>query len=178
MRVMDKLSSACLEKLETFRIKELKDVLTRIGAAKQGKRQVLIDKVMAIVSTPERQPAGLKGSRPESSTKYNLSREEVAKIIDDVYRKMRGSSALDLATAGDILAGLRTSNQSSKRGENVTRCPCGSKMTSESLIQCDDSKCMVWQHLNCVLIPEKEGLKAEHPPQFYCELCRIQFGDP
>ncbi|KAI5083375.1 hypothetical protein GOP47_0003118 [Adiantum capillus-veneris] len=175
---MDRLSLACLEKLETFRIKELKDVLTRIGAAKQGKRQVLIDKVMAIVSAPERQPAGLKGSRPESSTKYNLSREEVAKIIDDVYRKMRGSSALDLATAGDILAGLRTSNQSGTRGESVTRCPCGSKMTSESMIQCDNPKCMVWQHINCVLIPEKEGLKAEHPPQFYCELCRIQFGDP
>lgn len=176
--IMDTLSTSCLEKLETFRIKELKDVLTRIGAAKQGKRQVLIDKVMAIVSAPEREPAGLKGSRSESSTKYKLCREEVAKIIDDVYRKMRGSSALDLATAGDILAGFRTSNQSSKRVENVTRCPCGSKMTSESMIQCDDSKCMVWQHVNCVLIPEKEGLKTEHPPQFYCDLCRIQFGDP
>jgi hypothetical protein len=28
------------KKLETFRIKELKDVLSRIGAAKQGKKQV------------------------------------------------------------------------------------------------------------------------------------------
>lgn len=172
---MDKLSSTCLEKLETFRIKELKDVLSRIGAAKQGKRQVLIDKVMAIVSPPERQQVGSKGS---SSIKYGRSREEVAKVIDDVYRKMRGSSALDLATTGEILAGPRTSTQSSKRGEALTRCPCGSKVISESMIQCDDPKCMVWQHLNCVLIPEKEGLKAEHPPQFYCELCRIQHGDP
>ncbi|KAH7276482.1 hypothetical protein KP509_39G008900 [Ceratopteris richardii] len=175
---MDKLSSSCQEKLETFRIKELKDVLSRIGAAKQGKRQVLIDKIMAIVSAPERQPLGLRGPRNESSAKYNPSREEVAKVIDDVYRKMRGSSALDLATASDILAHLRTSTPSSKHAENTVRCPCGSKMASQSMIQCDSPKCMVWQHVNCVLIPEKEGLKVEQPPRFYCELCRIQFGDP
>lgn len=179
MRVnMDKLSSSCLEKLETFRIKELKDVLTRIGAAKQGKRQILIDKVMAIVSPPDRQQVGSKESKPESSIKYGLSREDVAKLIDDVYRKMRGSSALDLATTGDSLAGARISTLSSKRADNLTRCPCGSKVISESMIQCDDSKCMVWQHLNCVLIPEKEGLQAEQPSQFFCELSRIQQGDP
>lgn len=38
---MDSLVSRYQEKLATFRIKELKDVLGQIGIVKQGKKQVL-----------------------------------------------------------------------------------------------------------------------------------------
>ena len=47
-------------------------------------------------------------------------------------------------------------------------------------LQCDDPKCRIWQHMNCVVIPEKplDGVPAEVPSNFYCELCRIARGDP
>lgn len=47
---MDSLVSRYQEKLATFRIKELKDVLGQIGIVKQGKKQVLFgkDKVLLL----------------------------------------------------------------------------------------------------------------------------------
>lgn len=45
-------------------------------------------------------------------------------------------------------------------------------------LQCEDQRCQVWQHLNCVLIPDKPGESAEVPPVFYCELCRLSRADP
>lgn len=46
--------------------------------------------------------------------------------------------------------------------------------------QCHEPKCRVWQHINCVIIPEKplDGVPPIIPSIFYCELCRIARGDP
>lgn len=45
--------------------------------------------------------------------------------------------------------------------------------------QCDDPKCQVWQHVACVIIPEKpmEGIPPA-PDPFYCEICRLSRADP
>jgi hypothetical protein len=47
-------------------------------------------------------------------------------------------------------------------------------------LQCEDAKCQVWQHMTCVLIPDRptEGVSPEVPPHFYCELCRLNRADP
>ncbi|KAH9548194.1 hypothetical protein CY35_11G076200 [Sphagnum magellanicum] len=64
--------------------------------------------------------------------------------------------------------------------EANTRCPCGNFVDVGTMIQCDNNKCGVWQHLNCVLPSDgySEGCEPEIPPSFYCELCRIARCDP
>lgn len=44
------LVTSCKEKLTHFRIKELKDILTQLGLSKQGKKQDLADRILAIIS--------------------------------------------------------------------------------------------------------------------------------
>ncbi|KAJ8557667.1 hypothetical protein K7X08_003292 [Anisodus acutangulus] len=61
------------------------------------------------------------------------------------------------------------------------RCPCGSSLQTEPMIQCEDGRCRTWQHVNCVIIPEKhiDGGATPNPPEiFYCELCRLSRADP
>ncbi|XP_075105369.1 LOW QUALITY PROTEIN: uncharacterized protein LOC107763176 [Nicotiana tabacum] len=61
------------------------------------------------------------------------------------------------------------------------RCPCGSSLQTETMIQCEDRRCRTWQHVSCVIIPEKpiEGGAPPNPPEtFYCELCRLSRADP
>lgn len=45
--------------------------------------------------------------------------------------------------------------------------------------QCEDPRCHVWQHIGCVILPEKpmEG-NPPVPDLFYCELCRLSRADP
>lgn len=47
-------------------------------------------------------------------------------------------------------------------------------------LQCEDPRCHVWQHISCVIIPERptEGVLPKVPTQFYCEICRINRADP
>lgn len=176
---MDNLVSGCQEKLAFFRIKELKDVLSRIGMAKQGKKQALHERIMAILSDEE-------GSKLHRMGNKNLiGRDEVAKIIDDIYRKLHGLGASDLASKNRNSPNLNAIVRSdvikdSVIPESKTRCPCGSSMDSDTMIQCDEGKCGVWQHVRCVIIPEKpiEGVQPEIPTQFYCDICRINHGDP
>ncbi|XP_066386396.1 E3 SUMO-protein ligase SIZ1-like [Miscanthus floridulus] len=53
-------------------------------------------------------------------------------------------------------------------------------MLNDNMIKCEDGKCQVWQHITCVLIPDKptEGAGPDIPPHFYCELCRLSRADP
>uniref|UniRef100_A0A453HS50 SP-RING-type domain-containing protein n=1 Tax=Aegilops tauschii subsp. strangulata TaxID=200361 RepID=A0A453HS50_AEGTS len=46
--------------------------------------------------------------------------------------------------------------------------------------QCDHPRCSVWQHIDCVIIPEKTADTApqELPSSFYCEMCRVSRADP
>ena len=52
-------------------------------------------------------------------------------------------------------------------------------MTLLCNLQCEDPRCHVWQHISCVIVPEKpmEGSPSV-PELFYCELCRLSRADP
>ncbi|CAK9271489.1 unnamed protein product [Sphagnum jensenii] len=183
---MDELATRCQNQLASFRITELKHVLSRLGLSKQGKKQILMDKIMEVLVPAETTPSKIKGSK---MSKNAVSREEAANVIDDIYRKLRSIGAPDLGLAGRsrVVAGVSGSMAQSDEQEEVvgwdeakTRCPCGNSVDKGTMIQCDDSKCGVWQHLNCVLPSEKpsEGGEPEIPSSFYCELCRIARCDP
>ncbi|XP_020241341.1 E3 SUMO-protein ligase SIZ1-like isoform X2 [Asparagus officinalis] len=60
------------------------------------------------------------------------------------------------------------------------RCPCGSSLITDSMIQCEDPICHLWQHIDCVIIPEKPmvGVRPEVPQCYYCEVCRLKRADP
>ncbi|XP_038980199.1 E3 SUMO-protein ligase SIZ1-like isoform X2 [Phoenix dactylifera] len=173
------LVPSCRDKLTYFRIKELKDVLTQLGLGKQGKKQDLVDRILALLSdeqVPRSQGWGKKNS---------IGKETVAKIIDDTCRKMQVHGATDLASKSH--SGSDFNHVKPKEEMDVSyqldmrvRCLCGSSLITESMIKCEDPRCQVWQHIGCVIIPEKpmEGVSPELPPHFYCELCRINRADP
>lgn len=174
------LVSSCKDKLQYFRIKELKDVLTQLGFSKQGKKQDLVDRILAFIVDDQASKMWVK--RPA------LSKEELARLVDDIYRKMQGSGATDLASKAQCTSDSATATITLKPKEEVddslhvdtkVRCPCGSSLLTESMIQCEEPRCQVWQHITCVVIPEKpmDGIPPV-PSQFYCELCRLNRADP
>jgi hypothetical protein len=80
---MDELATRCQNQLASFRITELKHVLSRLGLSKQGKKQILMDKIMEVLVPAETTPSKIKGSK---MSKNAVSREEAANVIDDIYR--------------------------------------------------------------------------------------------
>lgn len=175
------LVSSCKDKLQYFRIKELKDVLTHLGFSKQGKKQDLVDRISTFLV--DDQASKMWAKRPA------LSKEELARFVDDIYRKMQGCGATDLASKAQCISdSATTATITLKPKEEVddsvhvdmkVRCPCGSSLMTESMIKCEDPRCQVWQHISCVVIPEKpmDGVPAV-PSQFYCEVCRLNRADP
>ncbi|KAJ4977643.1 hypothetical protein NE237_008423 [Protea cynaroides] len=171
------LVSSCKDKLVYFRIKELKDVLTQLGLAKQGKKQDLVDRILAVLSDEQ-------VSKMHWAKRNPVEKDGVAKIIDDIYRKMQIHGATDLASKGQSVSDVNNVKpkeevDDSFEMEMKIRCPCGSSLPTESMIQCEDPRCHVWQHFSCVIVLEKpfEGAPPP-PPQFYCEVCRISRADP
>ncbi|XP_061959511.1 E3 SUMO-protein ligase SIZ1-like isoform X2 [Populus nigra] len=170
------LVASCKDKLVYFRIKELKDVLTQLGLSKQGKKQDLVDRILAILSDEQVSKIWAKKSA--------IGKEEAAKLVDDTYRKMQVSGATDLASKGQGASNCSNSKFSGEMDEpfhsdTKVRCPCGTSLETESMIKCEDFKCHVWQHIGCVIIPEKamEGT-PQFPDVFYCETCRLSRADP
>lgn len=72
------LVASCKDKLAYFRIKELKDVLNQLGLSKQGKKQDLVDRILATLS--DERASGLFPKR------NSVGKEDVAKLVDDIYR--------------------------------------------------------------------------------------------
>ncbi|ONK77032.1 uncharacterized protein A4U43_C02F2400, partial [Asparagus officinalis] len=166
------------DKLAYFRIKELKDVLTQLGLPKQGKKQELVDKILSLLSDDQ-------GSRSHSWAKKNsMGKDGVVKIIDDTYRKMQIPGATDLASKSQSSSDINQVKPKEEvrdlYQEMKVSCPCGSTLITDSMIQCEEPKCKLWQHINCVIIPEKpmEGVRPEVPQCFYCEVCRLNRADP
>ncbi|XP_011040869.1 PREDICTED: E3 SUMO-protein ligase SIZ1-like isoform X2 [Populus euphratica] len=171
------LVASCKDKLAFFRIKELKDVLTQLGLSKQGKKQDLVDRILAILSEEQVSKLWAKKSA--------IGKEEVAKLVDDTYRKMQVSGATDLASRGQVASDCSNSKFNGEmddpsHSDTKVRCPCGSSLETESMIKCEDLKCHFWQHIGCVIIPEKpmEGIPQVLPDVFYCEICRLSRADP
>ncbi|XP_073113339.1 E3 SUMO-protein ligase SIZ1 isoform X1 [Elaeis guineensis] len=170
------------DKLACFRIKELKDVLTQLGLGKQGKKQDLIDRILALLSdeqVPRSQGWGKKNF---------IGKERVANIINDTYshRKKQVHGTTDLASKSHSASDFnhvkpKEEMDVSYQLDTKVRCLCASPSFTESrMIKCEDPQCQVLQHIGCVIIPEKpmEGVSPELPSLFYCELCRINRADP
>uniref|UniRef100_A0A3Q7IZL2 SAP domain-containing protein n=1 Tax=Solanum lycopersicum TaxID=4081 RepID=A0A3Q7IZL2_SOLLC len=203
------LVASCKDKLAYFRIKELKDVLNQLGLSKQGKKQDLVDRILATLS--DERASGLFPKR------NSVGKEDVAKLVDDIYsattlwylltsylkqllpmhidlstsaRKMQVSGATGATGATDLASKSQvvsdTSNVKLKEEIEDTyhmkiRCVCTSSLQTETMIQCEDRRCHTWQHIRCVVIPEKpmEGGDPPIPPTtFYCEVCRLVRADP
>ncbi|PPE00971.1 hypothetical protein GOBAR_DD01934 [Gossypium barbadense] len=195
------LVASCKDKLAYFRIKELKDVLTQLGLSKQGKKQDLVERILGALSDEQvlgcRSGAGSRDAIKDSNyapvvlpvtkmwaKRTPVGKEDVAKLVDDIYRKMKVSGATELASKGQ---GVSDGNNVKIKGEVddpfqpdvKVRCPCGNSLETDYIIMCEDPRCQVWQHFGCVIIPEKpmEGNPAV-PDFFYCELCRLKRADP
>lgn len=169
------LISSCKDKLQYFRIKELKEVLTQLGLSKQGKKQDLVDRILAILAEDQ---------VPKMWAKRQVGREDVARLVDDTHRKMQDSGATDLATKGPGVADSSTLKPKEEIDDSYQldmkiRCLCGSSLLTDSMIKCEDLRCQVWQHISCAIIPDKptEGI-PQVPTQFYCEVCRLGRADP
>ncbi|KAG4385322.1 hypothetical protein GLYMA_12G071300v4 [Glycine max] len=165
------------EKLNYFRIKELKDVLTQLHLSKQGKKQDLVDRILSVLSDEQ-------VSKIWAKKNAGGGKEQVAKLVDDTYRKMQISGATDLASKGQGASDSSSVKVKSEfddafQPDVKIRCLCGSRLETENLVKCDDARCHVWQHISCVIIPEKptEGIPLV-PDKFYCELCRLTRADP
>ncbi|KAL3354558.1 hypothetical protein AABB24_018955 [Solanum stoloniferum] len=176
------LVASCKDKLAYFRIKELKDVLNQLGLSKQGKKQDLVDRIIATLS--DERASGLFPKR------NSVGKEDVAKLVDDIYRKMQVSGATGATGATDLASKSQVVSDTSnvKLKEEIEdsyhmkiRCVCTSSLQTETMIQCEDRRCHTWQHIRCVVIPDKpmEGGDPPIPPTtFYCEVCRLVRADP
>ncbi|KAI4991509.1 hypothetical protein ZWY2020_039880 [Hordeum vulgare] len=176
----DAVLAGCKGKLKHFRIKELKDVLHLLGLSKQGKKQELVDKILAILSDQQDQVPQLNGL----TKKPAVEKETVLKIVDETFRKLHSPANSAAASANQIDSGQSVKpkkklNGSAQKDVKV-RCPCGNSMASASMIKCDNPQCNVWQHVGCVIISEKsaESVPQELPSSFYCDICRISKADP
>ncbi|XP_050138860.1 E3 SUMO-protein ligase SIZ1-like [Malus sylvestris] len=170
------LVASCKEKLAYFRIKELKDVLTQLGLSKQGKKQDLVDRILALLSDEQVSKMWAR--------KNAVGKEQVAELVDDIYRKMQISGAPDLASKGQCISDssnvkIKGEFEDPYHSDIKVRCLCGNSLETESMIKCEDPRCQVWQHMGCVIVPEKpmEG-NPPVPELFYCELCRLSRADP
>ncbi|CAM0885682.1 unnamed protein product [Alopecurus aequalis] len=185
---MGDLASACKDKLAYFRIKELKDVLAHLGVAKHGKKQELVDRILALVA---QDPGQWQFGRARKNVP---SRETVAEVVDDIYRKMQVHGAPELLLPQRQVAADFTFLKRQKQEELPChvdanhRCVCCQTFLVGNLVkisdlfvicfrfQCED--CQVQQHVDCVIIPEKPTGRPEVPDRFYCQLCRLKRADP
>lgn len=165
---------SCKDKLAHFRIKELKDVLSQLGLSKQGKKQDLVDRILAVLSNEQ----GMWGK------KNSVGKEDVAKLVDGIYRKMQVHGTTDLASKSQIDSDSSNVNLKEEIEDTFLvkiECPCGSLRQAETMIQCEDRRCRIWQHVSCVIIPEKpieRGSPPVFPETFFCGLCRLSRADP
>ncbi|XP_024991649.1 E3 SUMO-protein ligase SIZ1-like isoform X1 [Cynara cardunculus var. scolymus] len=167
---MDDIVSECKKRMARFRIQELKDVLSQLGVAKTGRKQELVDRILALLSGEE----DIHGPK----NKF-IRKEDVAKIIDDTYKKMQPTGANDPVTGGHCVSDSSSITPREEIVDQKIRCPCGSPLKTEFMIQCADPQCHVLQHIHCVIILDEstEGV-PDAPSQHYCELCRINRCDP
>ncbi|XP_078434735.1 DNA-binding protein with MIZ/SP-RING zinc finger, PHD-finger and SAP domain-containing protein isoform X2 [Wolffia australiana] len=174
---MDVVSSL-KEKVADFRIKELKDVLAQLGISKQGKKQDLVERILGLLSDDQVSKAHNWGK------KNTFGKDAVAKVIDGIYRKRQAPGSVDSALKSHSVSDMKFVKPKDEYEESnldmKIRCLCGSSLATESMIKCEDPRCQVWQHISCVIIPEK-GLDNSHahiPPRFFCEVCRLNKADP
>uniref|UniRef100_A0A2P2MH64 Uncharacterized protein MANES_11G142100 n=1 Tax=Rhizophora mucronata TaxID=61149 RepID=A0A2P2MH64_RHIMU len=111
---------------------------------------------------------------------FLLNPVEMCSIL--ISRKMQASGATDLATKGQNVLDInnvKIKMEDYFQSDRKIRCPCGNSLETESMIKCVDPRCEVWQHVGCVLVPEKfVDDDPQLPDLFYCEICRLSRADP
>nr|XP_043613532.1 E3 SUMO-protein ligase SIZ1-like isoform X2 [Erigeron canadensis] len=168
---MDDLVPECKKKLARFRIQELKDVLSHLGVPKTGRKQDLMDRILALLSD--------EGGTHGAQKNRLIRKDEVANIINETHKKMSHMLPNDTVTGGRSVSDSSITATKEETVDQKMRCPCGSPLKTEFMIQCADSHCQVLQHISCVIIPVESTEGA--PPaqsQHYCEVCRIDRCDP
>ncbi|KAJ3680860.1 hypothetical protein LUZ60_015349 [Juncus effusus] len=188
----DDLFSNLKEKMSQFRLKELKDVLYQLGLSKQGKKQELTDRILASLCHEQDIAPKANGLTRGSVPK----KETIISIIDETYRKMQNleTSTSEATPKNNTQNGVKKAKKEKEKGkekgkennsssssvERKVQCLCGTSLSDDSMIKCDDTQCNIWQHIKCVIIPENSSEWAPPviPPVFYCELCRIKRADP
>ncbi|KAI3809953.1 hypothetical protein L1987_19557 [Smallanthus sonchifolius] len=172
------LNDACLsakKKMACFRLHELKDVLIQLGLPKSGRKQDLMERILTLLSDAEASGTHGQGSRKNKV----IQKEDVAKIIDETYRKMQHTGANAAVAGGQTVSDSSSISPKDEIVDQKVRCPCGSPLKTEFMIQCADSQCNVFQHIPCVIIPVESTEEASPaPPQHYCEICRVNRCDP
>ncbi|KAK9741538.1 hypothetical protein RND81_03G112700 [Saponaria officinalis] len=166
---------ACKQKLLQFRLKELKDVLSQVGLSKQGRKQDLIDRILALLYD-EGTPGVFKN---------NVNgKEGLLEIIEVTHRNMQevvpneSNTKKHGSSSGSRLRPKEEVDESYQLVRKV-RCPCGSDLPyGAPLVQCMDRSCNIFQHISCVIIPERPMETIPPPTQFLCELCRVKRADP
>uniref|UniRef100_A0A5B6ZMD3 Putative E3 SUMO-protein ligase SIZ1 n=2 Tax=Davidia involucrata TaxID=16924 RepID=A0A5B6ZMD3_DAVIN len=124
------------------------------------------------------------GGIPCLANRHPFWKVEVAKLIEDTYRRTYAYEATDLGfdgQSGSLIncEMLQEELDDSIQFDTKIRCPCESPLLTESMVQCQDPQCYVLQHTGCVITME-EPMDAVPPvsPQYYCEACRIKRADP
>ncbi|TVU01344.1 hypothetical protein EJB05_53214, partial [Eragrostis curvula] len=170
----DSALASCRYKLNQFRIKELKDVLHQLGLPKNGKKQELLDRLKSVLCDQQDQVIKMNGVR----NKKMVERETLLKVVEETYRKMQDPTNTVAAESGHSAKPKKKPDDSPKL--DAVCCPCGNSMPNESMIKCVNPQCNVWQHVSCVIVPEKpaDNSAPELPSCFYCEMCRISRADP
>ncbi|KAA8518789.1 hypothetical protein F0562_016437 [Nyssa sinensis] len=124
------------------------------------------------------------GGVPCSASRHPIWTVEVAKLIEDSYRKTYAYESTDLGFNSQ--SGSHINCEMLQEGiddliqfDTKIRCPCESPFLIEPMVQCQDPQCHVLQHTGCVIILE-EPMEAVPPisSQYYCEICRIKRADP
>ncbi|PWA94761.1 zinc finger, PHD-type [Artemisia annua] len=156
----------CKKKMARFRLQELKEVLSNLFLPKTGRKQDLMDRILALLSSGEDQKD------------KSIQKEDVVTQINDIYRKMSCTGSNDPVTGR---RGVSDSSSITPKVEIVdqkVRCPCGEPTKTEFMIQCADPQCNVVQHIPCVIIPDISTDEASPATLHYCEVCRINRCDP
>ncbi|KAF8395220.1 hypothetical protein HHK36_019162 [Tetracentron sinense] len=134
------LVSSCKDKLAYFRIKELKDVLTQLSLAKQGKKQDLVDRILVVLSDEQGCPHVKHAMCYGNFVQFLRCMVGQKKILLGRARKMKVHDATDLASRGtscsDVnIVKLKEEVDDSFQVEMKVRCCCGSSLRTEPMSQ-------------------------------------------
>ncbi|KAK9835201.1 hypothetical protein WJX81_005406 [Elliptochloris bilobata] len=183
------------KKMAALRIRELQQVLDRLGLEKKGRKADLQARIAAYFGEP-----AANGTVQPPREQYKI--DAAAKLIDQVFSAMKGLPYLgpDANAAGGMALGgaglpaglveaaavglismqqapggtgaAAANGHATAAAGGAVRCICGSMASRGVMVQCEALECGVWQHCECVHYDAAAG------GAFMCEGCRVARADP
>eukprot|EP00240_Pyramimonas_obovata_P012442 CAMPEP_0118939914 /NCGR_PEP_ID=MMETSP1169-20130426/30171_1 /TAXON_ID=36882 /ORGANISM="Pyramimonas obovata, Strain CCMP722" /LENGTH=143 /DNA_ID=CAMNT_0006884285 /DNA_START=455 /DNA_END=883 /DNA_ORIENTATION=+ len=134
--------------IQSFRIKELKDVLGRLGLPRAGKKQDLTERLLIVFNEIP--------SRGANRLSHPINISKAARIVEEVYQSTRAGGYRDeyklvadagqqspaqtsYSGAGSSASRAPTYPMSNHNG--AIRCPCKDNRDSGLMIQCESPSC-------------------------------------